>query len=155
MISLFLTIKLVHVVMQSNAEMVVYVMSILLQQVFLVIVLVHQDILVDFVRQVIIKGVQTKALFLIYLHLLLYLEYFRCPRAGIFMDQYQCAQGSYFICDSNSKKHSKYFIHAYIYFCSFLFHLDKLIQATCPKGLRFNASKMSCDHASSVICSNI
>ncbi|CAF4128946.1 unnamed protein product [Rotaria sordida] len=60
-------------------------------------------------------------------------EYFRCSQVGTFVDQYQCAQGSYFLCD----------------------YTNRLIVGTCPKGLRFNLNKMSCDHASSVTCPNI
>ncbi|CAF4077353.1 unnamed protein product [Rotaria sp. Silwood2] len=60
-------------------------------------------------------------------------EYFRCTRPGTFTDLYQCAQGSYFLCD----------------------YTNRLIPGTCPKGLRFNFNKMSCDHASSVPCPNI
>ncbi|CAF3173254.1 unnamed protein product [Rotaria socialis] len=60
-------------------------------------------------------------------------QYFRCSQSGLFVDQYQCAQGSYFLCDSN----------------------NNLIQGTCAKGLRFNINKMSCDRASSVICANV
>ncbi|CAF4589760.1 unnamed protein product [Rotaria sp. Silwood1] len=60
-------------------------------------------------------------------------EYFRCSQPGVFADLYQCAQSSYFLCD----------------------HTNRLLTGTCPKGLRFNLNKMSCDHASSVTCSNI
>jgi hypothetical protein len=37
---------------------------------------------------------------------------------------------------------------------NYYFNLDRLIPGTCPRGLRFNFNKMSCDHASAVTCPN-
>jgi len=58
-------------------------------------------------------------------------EYFRCPQTGTFADPLNCAQGNYFLCNNNVR-----------------------IAGTCPKGLRFNLMKMSCDYAKNVGCPN-
>ncbi|UJR28696.1 hypothetical protein I4U23_009925 [Adineta vaga] len=59
-------------------------------------------------------------------------EYFRCPQAGTFADEYKCAQGFYFLCDYSNHR----------------------IAGRCPRGLRFNLMKMSCDHGNAVTCPN-
>jgi len=57
-------------------------------------------------------------------------EYFRCLQSGTFADSYGCAQGYYFLCDNANRR----------------------IAGHCPKGLRFNLMKMSCDYAKNVGC---
>ena len=81
------------------------------------------------------------------------LEYFRCPYAGTFGDAYRCAQGSYFLCDYSSEQHDeRRRAHMWRMTISIL---DRLIPGTCPKGLRFNLNRMSCDQASAVGCPDI
>jgi hypothetical protein len=37
----------------------------------------------------------------------------------------------------------------------FFYFSDRLIRGQCPKGLRFNFNKMSCDYSNAVTCPNI
>lgn len=62
----------------------------------LLIVLVHQDLLVNSVKHVWTHSHFAKMIFFIS-------EYFRCSTPGLFLDLYNCAQGSYFVCDNSSK----------------------------------------------------
>ena len=77
--------------------MVLLVMNTHLESVFLRTVLVQQVLPVYYVKDVIINH----DIFLS--KIVFYLEYFRCTSAGTFQDIYNCAQGSYFLCDYSSK----------------------------------------------------
>ncbi len=45
------------------------------------------------------------------------LEYFRCSQAGTFADTYNCAQGSYFLCDYSSKSLDLFSFVGILFFC--------------------------------------
>ncbi len=78
--------------------------------------------------------------------LFFFIGYFICPSIGKFIDTLMSQQGKYFECTllNGCKLMKKFFcIMLSIFFLSIAYQLE---QKSCPKGLRFNASRNTCTY---------